>query len=172
MIYTTLKTVKCVVLDVDGVLTNGDILVNEEGDQLRTFNVKDGYAIQYAVKQGFLIFVITGAKSLGVQKRFEILGAQEIHLGISDKLTLLKSLFEKYSLDKDQVVFIGDDMPDYQCMKYVGVAIAPADAVDDIKKLCQYVSTRKGGEGIVREVLEKTLKLQNMWHNDVFIKSI
>jgi len=172
MIYTTLKTIKCVVLDVDGVLTNGDILVNEQGEQLRTFNVKDGYAIQYAIKQGIKVFVITGAKSLGVQKRFQGLGVEEIHLGISDKLTLLNSLLVKYSLVNEEVLFVGDDMPDYTCMQSVGVAISPADAIDDIKKISHYVSVKKGGEGVVREILEKMLKLQDKWHTDVFIKSI
>lgn len=172
MIYTTLKTVKCVVLDVDGVLTNGEILVTEKGEQLRTFNVKDGYAIQYAVKQGLLIFVITGAKSLGVQKRFEALGVREVHIGIIDKLGLLSSLLEKYNISKEEVAFLGDDMPDYACMTYVGSAIAPADAVDDIKKICHYISNKKGGEGIVREILEKILKLQGKWHNDFFIPSL
>lgn len=172
MIYTTLKTIKCVVLDVDGVLTNGDILVNEQGEQLRTFNVKDGYAIQYAIKQGIKVFVITGAKSLGVQKRFQGLGVEEIHLGISDKLTLLNNLLVKYSLVNEEVLFVGDDMPDYTCMQSVGVAISPADAIDDIKKISHYVSVKKGGEGVVREILEKMLKLQDKWHTDVFIKSI
>lgn len=172
MIYTDFKKVKCIVLDVDGVLTNGNILVNEAGHQLRTFNVKDGYAIQYAIKQGLLVFVITGAKSLGVQVRFEGLGAQEVHLGISDKWPLLQQLLTKYAVDIADVVFIGDDMPDYLCMQQVGIAVAPADAVDDIKKLCHYISVKKGGEGVVREVIEKIMKLQNKWHQDVLIKSI
>lgn len=172
MIYTTLKTIKCIVLDVDGVLTNGDILVNEQGDQLRTFNVKDGYAIQYAVKQQVIIFVITGAKSLGVQKRFENLGVQEIHLGISDKLTLLNTLLAKYNISMQDTLYIGDDMPDYICMQHVGVAVSPADAVDDVKRVSHYVSVKKGGEGVAREVIEKMLKLQNKWHNDVLIQSV
>lgn len=172
MIYTTLKTINCVVLDVDGVLTNGDILVTEQGEQLRSFNVKDGYAIQYAIKQGLYIFVITGARSQGVLKRFEGLGVQEVHLGISDKLTLLSSLLKKYSLSLENTLFIGDDMPDYACMKEVAVAVAPADAVEDIKKISHYVSVKRGGEGVVREILEKILKLQGKWHHDVFIKSI
>lgn len=172
MIYTILKSIKCIVLDVDGVLTNGDILVNEQGEQLRTFNVKDGYAIQYAVKQGVLVFVVTGAKSMGVLARFQGLGVQEVHLGISDKLTLLNNLFDKYGISKDEALFIGDDMPDFACMKHVGVAIAPADAIDDIKQISHYVSAKKGGEGVVREVVEKMLKLQDKWHQDVFVKSI
>lgn len=172
MIYTTLKTIKCIVLDVDGVLTNGDILVNEQGDQLRTFNVKDGYAIQYAVKQNVLIFIITGAKSLGIQKRFENLGVKEIHLGISDKLTLLITLAQKYNIGFLDILFIGDDMPDFSCMQSVGVAVSPSDAIEEIKKISHYISTKKGGEGVVREIIEKVLKLQDKWHNDVFTKSI
>jgi len=157
---------------VDGVLTNGDILVNEQGEQLRSFNVKDGYAIQYAVKQNVLIFVITGGKSLGVVKRFENLGVQEIHIGVSDKLTLLNTLLLKYDIDRKDVMFIGDDMPDYACMKEVGVAIAPADAIEEIKYLSDYVSTKKGGEGVAREIIEKMLKLQDKWHKDVLVTSI
>lgn len=172
MIYTSFKKIKCVVLDVDGVLTSGDILVNEIGNQLRTFNVKDGYAIQYAIKNNLLIFVITGAKSLGVQKRFESLGVQEIHLGVSNKLELLTSLLEKHNLSQEDVLFIGDDMPDYLCMEHVGVAVAPADAVEEIKQISHYVSSKKGGEGVVREIIEKILKLQDKWHQDVLIKSV
>ncbi|MGN0002347.1 MAG: KdsC family phosphatase [Sphingobacterium composti] len=172
MVYTELKKVKCVVLDVDGVLTNGNILVTEEGHQLRTFNVKDGYAIQYAIKQGLDIFVITGARSKGVKVRFDGLGVKETFLGISDKWTLLQDLLSKYNYSLSEVLFIGDDMPDYICMQKVGVAVAPADAVEDIKSVSQYVSKNKGGEGIVREILEKILRLQGKWHNDVLTTSI
>ena len=172
MIYTKLKEVKCVVLDVDGVLTNGNILVTEEGNQLRTFNVKDGYAIQYAIKQGLDVFVITGAKSEGVKLRFVGLGVKETFLGISDKWTLLAELLEKYNYKADNTLFIGDDMPDYICMQKVGVAVSPADAVEDIKKVSDYVSKLKGGEGVVREILEKILRLQGRWHNDVLTTSV
>ena len=172
MIYTQLKSVKCVVLDVDGVLTNGNILVTEEGNQLRTFNVKDGYAIQYAIKQGVDIFVITGAKSEGVKLRFQGLGVKETFLGISNKLALLESLLDQYNYTMQDVLFIGDDMPDYACMQQAGVAISPADAVEDIKKLSHYVSKLKGGEGVVREILEKMLRLQGKWHVDVLTRSV
>lgn len=159
-------------MDVDGVLTNGKILVNEDGDQLRTFNVKDGYAIQYAIKQGLLLFVVTGGRSQGVLKRMEGLGVTEVHLGVTDKLGLLKDLGAKYGLGLEDLAFIGDDMPDYTCMQNVGVAISPADAVEDIKKVSHYVSANKGGEGIVREIIEKILRLQDKWHVDVVVKSI
>jgi len=172
MIYSTLKNIKCIVLDVDGVLTDGAILVNENGEQLRTFNVKDGYAIQYAAKQGLLIFVITGGHSQGVLKRMEGLHVPEIHLGVSDKLSLLEELATRYNLRLADMAFIGDDMPDYSCMEQVGAAIAPADAVEDIKRISHYVSTKRGGEGIVREIVEKVLRLQDKWHTEVLIKSI
>ncbi|MBL1411322.1 KdsC family phosphatase [Sphingobacterium faecale] len=172
MIYSTLKNIKCVVLDVDGVLTDGAILVNENGEQLRTFNVKDGYAIQYAIKQGLLIFVLTGGLSQGVLKRMEGLHVPEVHLGVSDKLRLLEELAARYNLRLADMAFIGDDMPDYSCMQQVGAAIAPADAVEDIKRISHYVSTKRGGEGIVREIIEKVLRLQNKWHTEVLIKSI
>ena len=171
MIYSEFKEIKCVVLDVDGVLTNGNLMVTEQGDQLRTFNVKDGYAIQYAIKQGLKIFVITGAKSEGVKKRFEGLGVQETFLGISDKWTILQELMTKYNLTTQDIMFIGDDMPDYYCMQRVRIAIAPLDAVDDIKNISHYVSKFKGGEGVVREILEKILRLQGKWHLDVFTTS-
>ncbi|TDQ82814.1 KdsC family phosphatase [Sphingobacterium yanglingense] len=172
MIYSTLKNIKCIVLDVDGVLTDGAILVNENGEQLRTFNVKDGYAIQYAVKQGLLVFVITGGRSQGVLKRMEGLHVPEIHLGVSDKLSLLEELAARYGLSLADIAFIGDDMPDYSCMQQVGAAIAPADAVEDIKRVSHYVSTKRGGEGVVREIIEKVLRLQDKWHTEVLIKSI
>lgn len=172
MIYTKLKSVKCIVLDVDGVLTNGNILVTEEGNQLRTFNVKDGYAIQYAIKQGLDIFVITGAKSLGIQKRFEGLGVKEIFLGISDKWAVMSSLLQRYQYTLTDVLFVGDDMPDYACMQQVGIAVAPSDAVEDIKKISHYISKFKGGEGVARDIIEKTLRLQGKWHMDVFTRSV
>lgn len=159
-------------MDVDGVLTDGAILVNENGEQLRTFNVKDGYAIQYAVKQGLLVFVITGGRSQGVLKRMEGLHVPEIHLGVSDKLGLLEELATRYGLRLADMAFIGDDMPDYSCMQQVGAAIAPADAVEDIKRVSHYVSTKRGGEGVVREIIEKVLRLQDKWHAEVLIKSI
>lgn len=172
MILTDFKNIRCIVLDVDGVLTNGDILVNEAGDQLRTFNVKDGYAMQYAVKNGLQVWVITGAKSRGVFKRMEGLGIQEIHIGVTHKWPLLEELMAKYAIEATNIAFIGDDMPDLTCMQQVAVAICPADAAEEIRKVSHYVSTKKGGQGVVRETLEKIMKLQGLWHNDSSIKSI
>jgi 3-deoxy-D-manno-octulosonate 8-phosphate phosphatase (KDO 8-P phosphatase) len=172
MVLTQLKGIKYVFLDVDGVLTNGQVLVNEAGEQWRTFYVKDGYAIQYAIKQGLEIFIITGGRSTGIQKRFSGLGVREIHLNISDKLALLEQLKDQYGFNYSECLFIGDDMPDLACMQQVGIAICPADAADEIKRICHYVSVKKGGEGVVRETLEKILKLQGLWHDDTHVKSI
>ena len=172
MIYSEFKKIKCIVLDVDGVLTDGKILMTEDGQALRSFNVKDGYAIQHAIKQGYKIFVLTGGYSESIKKRCEMLSIEEIHMGLSDKLSILNFLLEKYALKSEEVLMIGDDMPDYECMLNVGIAIAPSDAVDDIKKLCQYISTHAGGQGVVREIIEKVMKLQGTWFTHNSEKSI
>lgn len=172
MVLKQLKNVQYIFLDVDGVLTDGQVLVNEEGEQWRSFNVKDGYAIQYAIKQGLQLFIITGGKSIGIQKRFSGLGVHEVYLNVSDKLSLLEELRSKYDFDYGQCMFIGDDLPDLACMSRVAVAVCPADAAEEIKAVSNYVSIKKGGEGIVREVVEKVLKLQGKWHPDTQTKSV
>src|SRR5690606_25371800 len=172
MVLKKLKNIQYIILDVDGVLTDGRVLVNEEGEQWRSFNVKDGYAIQYAIKQGIQVIVITGGMSTGILKRFSGLGVQEVYLNISDKLSLLKELQMKYEFAYEQCLFIGDDLPDLACMRQVGVAICPADAAEEIKAISHYVSIRKGGDGIVRETIEKVLKLQGKWHADTLTQSI
>lgn len=172
MILKRLKYVKAIFLDVDGVLTDGSIFVNEVGEQLRTFNVKDGYAIQLAIKKGIKICVITGGKSEGVLRRFEGLGVEDIHMGITDKLAILEAMLERYQINKEEVLFIGDDMPDLACMQYVGIAAAPQDAVEEIKAISHYISSKEGGRGVVRDVVEKVLKLQNKWGADFSVKSV
>lgn len=172
MVLKQLKNIEYIFLDVDGVLTDGRVLVNEQGEQWRSFNVKDGYAIQYAIKQGLRVVIITGGKSAGIEKRFLGLGVQDVYLNISDKLSLLKRLQIQYGFDYAQCLFIGDDMPDMECMRQVGVAICPADASEEIKAVSHYVSMKKGGEGVVRETLEKVLKLQDKWHHDTHTRSV
>lgn len=172
MILSRFKNIKYVFLDVDGVLTDGRVLVNEQGEQWRTFNVKDGYAIQYAIKQGLHVIIITGGRSIGIQKRFEGLGVKEVFLSISDKLALLEQLQKQYGFDYSECLFIGDDLPDIACMRRVGIAICPTDAVEEIKQISHYVSVRAGGDGIVRETLEKILKLQGKWHVDPQTQSV
>jgi len=172
MIYKEFSEIKAIVLDVDGVLTNGVVQVNEQGHQLRSFHVKDGYAVQLAVKSGLPIFVISGAKSEGVRMRMESLGVREIHLGISDKLSILNKILESHQLAFESILFIGDDIPDYQAMKVVGIAACPSDAVEEIKNIAHYISPKAGGNGAVRDIIEKVLKIQGKWSLDNHIKSV
>ena len=172
MIFQKFSKIKAVILDVDGVLTDGTLQVTEAGEQLRTFYVKDGYAMQLAVTMGLHLWVISGGKSEGVRKRLEGLGIQEIHLGVSNKRDVLESLMQQYEIESEYLLYVGDDMPDYEVMQLVGIAACPQDAVEDIKQISHYMSPFKGGRGVVRDVLEKILKIQGMWGVETQIKSV
>lgn len=166
MYLTKLKEIKAVVLDVDGVLTDNSILVTEDGQQLRRFHVKDGYAIQLAVKKGYKICAITGGKSEGIAHRMNHLGVKETFLSVSDKSSVLTDWMLSKKLSPEEVLFIGDDLPDYDVMQQVGLSACPADAAEEIKAIADYVSPLNGGNGMVRELLEKLLKLQGNWAVD------
>jgi len=172
MIFQKFTQIKAVVLDVDGVLTDGTLQVTESGEQLRTFYVKDGYAMQLAEKMGLMLWVISGGRSEGVRLRLQGLGVKEIHLGVSQKMDVLNELLSKYELTADQLMYVGDDMPDYEVMQVVGIAACPVDAVEDIKNISHYMSPFKGGRGVVRDILEKILKLQGKWGVQTHIKSV
>ena len=172
VLFNQFKQVQAFVLDVDGVLTNGEVLVTESGEQLRSFSIKDGYAIQLAVKQGYPIAVITGGKSLGVKYRLEGLGIQDIFINISQKTEILDRWMQDKQIQPEHVLYMGDDIPDIQAMSKVGFACCPADAVDEIKSIAQYISPIRGGKGAVRDVIEKVLRLQNKWNIDSKLKSI
>lgn len=172
MILSKFKKIRCIVLDVDGVLTDGTIMVTESGEFLRSFNVKDGYAIQLAVKRGLKVFVISGGQSKGVLERMKRLGVDQIHLGISNKLSLLQKISSSEGLKPDEILFVGDDIPDLESMRWCGVSVCPADAAEDIKKISSFISPFKGGKGVVRDIIEKILKLQDNWVADKYVKSI
>ncbi|GHE23688.1 KdsC family phosphatase [Sphingobacterium griseoflavum] len=172
MILKDFAKIKAVFLDVDGVLTDGSVLVTEDGEQLRRFSIKDGYAIQLAVKVGLAIVVISGGQSQGVFKRLQGLGVLDIHLGISNKLELMKEIIARRDWTKEEVAFMGDDVPDLACMKHVGLALCPQDAVEEVKAVAGYVSPKNGGAGCVRDVLEKVLRLQGLWNMETGIKSM
>jgi len=172
MVLKKFAAVKAVVLDVDGVLTDGKLLVTEAGEQLRSFFVKDGYAMQLAGKMGLSIWVISGGNSSGVQKRLEGLGIKEIHLAVKNKVEVMNQLMDKYQLNYEDLAYVGDDMPDYEVMQLVNLAICPNDAVEDIKSIAHYMSPKNGGEGVVRDVLEKMLKLKGKWGIQTEIKSV
>jgi len=158
-----LKKISTFVFDVDGVLTNGSVLIATDGEQQRTANVKDGYALQYAVKKGFRIVILSGGRSNCLQQRFEYLGIKDIFLGIDNKLGILKEYLKKNKIKKDEVLIMGDDIPDYEIMKHVDFACCPADASEEIKAISKYISDRKGGEGCVRDIIEQVMKVQGCW---------
>jgi 3-deoxy-D-manno-octulosonate 8-phosphate phosphatase (KDO 8-P phosphatase) len=159
------------VFDVDGVMTNGGLLIMPDGHYMRTMNIKDGYALQLAVKKGYNVFVITGSHSSSVADRLKYLGIREFHQNIRNKKECLQSLIEKYNISAETTLFMGDDMPDIEAMKHVAVNACPADACIDVLSFANYISPYKGGEGCVRDVIEKILKLQQNW-GDAQIKSV
>lgn len=164
MFLEKLKHIKAILLDVDGVLTNGQLLLTESGEQLRHFNIKDGYALQLAVKKGFRLAALSGARSKGVEHRLQGLGISDVFLGLDSKIDVYKNYLQKHNLSSEQVLFIGDDMPDLEVMKLVGLAVCPADAIEEIKAISHYISPKNGGEGCVRDIIEKVMKIQNLWY--------
>ncbi len=158
-----LKNISCFIFDVDGVLTNGDVIVMPNGILVRKMNIKDGYALQLAIKKGYKVWIISGGNSVEVQERLQKLGVKEVHMGVNDKRSLVKKLVAEHHVQLDSVLYMGDDMPDYEAMKMAGVAACPKDAAFDIKSIASYISMANGGEGCVREVVEKVLKLNNHW---------
>jgi 3-deoxy-D-manno-octulosonate 8-phosphate phosphatase (KDO 8-P phosphatase) len=160
-----LKHITAFVFDYDGTLTDGTIILLDEGEPLRTANVRDGYAIQLAVKNGFQIAIISGGRSKSMSNRFRMLKVQHVFLGVEHKLDTLKNFLETSQLKPENVLYLGDDIPDYHAMKYCGVAACPADAAEEIKAISNYISHYKGGEGCARDVIEQVLKVQGKWMN-------
>ncbi|WP_342331163.1 HAD-IIIA family hydrolase [Pedobacter sp. FW305-3-2-15-E-R2A2] len=166
MFLQKLKEITTLIFDVDGVLTNGDILASDSGEFLRTFNIKDGYALQLAVKRGFQVCIISGGKGQAMQKRFEGLGIKAIFLGVSDKVQVFHQYLEKTQTEASQVLYMGDDIPDLKVMKLVGLPTCPADAVPEIKAISQYISPYTGGKTAVRDIIEKVLRVQEQWFDE------
>lgn len=166
LILEQLKDIKAFVFDVDGVMTDGSVIATEDGHFLRNFNIKDGYAIQHAVKSGYKIAIISGGNSKGVHKRFSVLGVQDIYTGQQHKEAAYLEFTSKYGLEDSEILYMGDDMPDYELMQRVGIASCPADAATDIKGICKYISPLNGGKGCVRDILEKTMKVQDNWWSE------
>lgn len=151
------------IFDVDGVMTNSDILVLEDGKLLRKMSIRDGYALKYAVQRGYRVAVISGGKSEGVRDRLFNLGINDLYTGIDRKLDTYEEFIELYELDEAGILYMGDDVPDYEVMRRVGLPACPADAAPEIRKIAQYVSPRNGGEGCVRDVIEKVLRIREDW---------
>jgi 3-deoxy-D-manno-octulosonate 8-phosphate phosphatase (KDO 8-P phosphatase) len=158
-----MKNIKCFVFDVDGVLTNNLLHITTSGELLRQMNIKDGYALKEALNQGFKICIISGGKNEGVRDRLKNLGVTDIHLGVHDKVEVLNEFCDIYNVNLDEILYMGDDIPDLYPMKKVGLPTCPQDACAEVKEISKYVSHNKGGEGAVRDVIEQVLKVQNKW---------
>jgi 3-deoxy-D-manno-octulosonate 8-phosphate phosphatase (KDO 8-P phosphatase) len=158
-----LKNVKMFVFDVDGVLTDGSLLVMPDGEFLRRMNIKDGYAMQLAIKKGYKMAIISGGHSTGVPVRLKRLGIHEVHMGVQNKLAVFNEVLAKCDITSKEVLFMGDDMPDLPLTKICGVPCCPADAVPEISSNSIYVSQQKGGEGCVRDVIEQVMRVHGLW---------
>jgi|TARA_B110000285_G_scaffold47856_1_gene54064 3-deoxy-D-manno-octulosonate 8-phosphate phosphatase (KDO 8-P phosphatase) len=162
-----LPHIKTFIFDVDGVLTDGKILITTKGELLRSFDTKDGYAMKCAIVQGYKIVIISGGRNEGVRERFKELGVIDIYMGANYKLDAYQDVLDNYDLDPKTILFVGDDVPDIPVMEKVGLACSPADAATDVKAIATYVSHKNGGEGCVREIIEQVLRVQGKWRLDI-----
>lgn len=158
-----LKNITVFIFDVDGVLTDGTIQVNTQGEMFRTMNIKDGYGLKTAVEQGYDVCVISGGTNEGVRVRLQNLGIEHIFLGAQQKTKILEDFLKTKNLQPENVLYMGDDLPDFEIMQEVGLPTCPQDAVPEIKAISKYVSHKKGGKGCVRDVIEQVLKVQGKW---------
>ncbi len=157
------RNITTFIFDVDGVLTNNEVLLTEQGEVLRTMNIRDGYAIKRALSKGYKVFIITAGKSDGVVKRLESLGVKEVYSNIQNKIDTYSNILVNHDLKELEILYMGDDLPDYEIMTKVGLACCPADAVSEIKSISAYVSPLTGGKNCVRDVIEKVLKIRGHW---------
>lgn len=163
MINYDLNKIKAIVFDVDGVLSAETITLSADGEPLRTVNIKDGYAIQLAQKTGVRIAILTGGNTKSVRLRYERLGVEDIYMQCAVKIKTYDEFLAKYGLHDDEVIFMGDDIPDYQVMQRCGCPCCPADACAEIKQISRYISSCKGGFGCGRDVVEQVLRAQGKW---------
>ncbi|NDW09244.1 HAD family hydrolase [Dysgonomonas sp. 520] len=158
-----LKKIKAFVFDVDGVLSSDQIPLSPEGEPMRMVNIKDGYALNLAVKSGYGVAIITGGNTFAVRKRFEGLGIKHIYMKSSIKMKDFEDFIQKTGYKAEEIIYVGDDIPDYHVMLEVGLPVAPADAAPEIKAIAKYISHKKGGEGVGRDVIEQVMKVQGTW---------
>ncbi|BDB57316.1 KdsC family phosphatase [Flavobacterium ammonificans] len=158
-----MNDIKTFVFDVDGVLTDGSVFVSNEGEMLRTMNIRDGYALKSAIDCGYNVCIISGGSNEGVRVRLRNLGITDIHLGTPDKVATFDEYMDIYNIKPEQVLYMGDDIPDYHVMKLVGLPTCPQDACPEIKSISKYISHKNGGKGAVRDVIEQVMKVQGKW---------
>ena len=161
-----LKQVRAFAFDVDGVLSRTVVSLSPDGDPLRTVNIKDGYAMQLAVKLGYEIAIITGGYTDAVRVRYERLGVRHIYMRSAVKIHDFRDFLRKTGLRPEEVAYVGDDIPDYDVMREAGLPVAPADAAPEIKHIARYISHCNGGDGVARDLIEQTLKAQGRWMQD------
>lgn len=161
-----LEHITTFIFDVDGVLTDGTVIVTTSGEMLRNMNIKDGYAIKTAINNGFNVCVISGGSNEGVRARLRGLGVTDIYLGASNKIEQLDEYLDIYNIDPKNVLYMGDDVPDLPAIKMAGLPCCPQDAAPEIKEICAYVSHKNGGKGAARDVIEQVLKVHGKWNED------
>jgi len=166
MINYDLSKIEAIIFDIDGVLSAETISMNSEGEPLRTVNIKDGYAIQLAVKMGLHIAILSGAQTESVRRRYEGLGVPDIYLKAAVKIKVYNDFLTKYGLADENVIYVGDDIPDYEVMSRCGCPCCPADAAPEIKGISSYISHKKGGYGCGRDIIEQVLRAQGKWMKD------
>ena len=163
MINYDLKKIKAIVFDVDGVLSRQTLKLASTGEPLRTVNIKDGYAIQLAQKVGLRIVILTGGTTEAIRKRYEGLGVEDIFMGCAVKINTYDAFLKKYQLSDEEIIYVGDDIPDYEVMRRCGCPCCPSDACSDIKEISRYISSREGGDGVGRDIVEQVLRAQGHW---------
>ncbi|GGI23966.1 KdsC family phosphatase [Pedobacter mendelii] len=166
MFLQKLKNITTFIFDVDGVLTDGSVQVMDNGQSLRTFNIKDGYAMQLAVKLGYNVCIISGGDGIAMAKRFHNLGIKDVFLAAGDKVEIFNQYIADKTIAASEVLYMGDDIPDLKVMKLVGLPTCPADAVEEIKAISKFISPYNGGKTAVRDIIEKVMKVQGMWHDE------
>ncbi len=170
-VLTLFKPITTFVFDVDGVLTDGTVLVLPGGVQARRMNIKDGFALQMAIKNGYKVKIISGGTSAEVVQRLENLGVTDIHMSVQNKKELLTQYIADNNLKKEQLLYMGDDLPDLFALQSVGLPCCPANAVEEVKAMCKYISPLNGGDACVRDVIEKVLKLNGHWEYSADVAS-
>ncbi len=161
-----LKKINTLIFDYDGVMTDGTVITTETGDQLRSGHVRDGYALHLALKKGYNIAVISGGTSDSISLRLKTLNLTDIFIRVSNKIEIFNQYIKQKNVDASQVLYMGDDIPDYKVMQMAGLPVCPADAAEEIKSISKYISSFKGGHGCVRDIIEQLMKIQGTWMND------
>jgi len=158
-----LSGITTLIFDYDGVMTDGRVILQQEGPPLRCTNVRDGYILQLAVKLGYHVVIISGAISHPMENHFENLTIKDVFTGVKDKLKVYENYIKKHDIRHEEVLYMGDDIPDFPVMKKVGVPVCPLDAAEEVKNISVYISDRKGGDGCVRDIIEQVMKVQGKW---------